>query len=125
MKYLFLMGSQMDQVAHLKTSTYHTGQTGTFDDGTRGIARGKLLGRVASSIPMHPVPNATESIFDSDGDTKMIGMNKINAKWVSKEELYKRKIKGECIRCRKKGHRIQQCHFLPAVRPDVNIKTST
>lgn len=123
-KYLSKMGSQMEEVAHLKTRIYHNGQIGTFDDGTRGIAGGKLLGRNSSFSPLHPALNIPDNIIDSDGDTKMTGVNKIHAKWVSKKELERRKIEGECIRCGKKGHLIQRCNFLPAIPREVNIKTS-
>lgn len=125
MKYLSIMGSQMDQVSHIKTRNYHSGQTGTFDDGTKGIAGGKLLGSATSSLLSRPTTSAPENILDADGDTKMTGVNKIHAKWVSKIELDQRRAKGECIRCGKKGHRIQRCKLLPAIRPQINVKSST
>lgn len=40
------------------------------------------------------------------------------ATWVSQQTINKRREKGECIRCGKKGHYIQRCPLLPAQRPD-------
>ena len=39
------------------------------------------------------------------------------AKWVSKEELAKRKAEGRCLRCSRKGCSTKKCPLLPAVRP--------
>ena len=37
--------------------------------------------------------------------------------WVSAEERDKRKAKGECIRCGKKGHLVRDCRLLPPPPP--------
>jgi hypothetical protein len=39
------------------------------------------------------------------------------AKWVSQDEIQRRRNEGSCLRCGKKGHRILQCLLLPARRP--------
>jgi hypothetical protein len=39
------------------------------------------------------------------------------AKWVSQEEIQKRRNEGSCLRCGRKGHLVLQCSMLPARRP--------
>ncbi|POS82923.1 hypothetical protein EPUL_004256 [Erysiphe pulchra] len=83
---LLVVGSQIDGVGLVKTSSYALGQTGTFDDGTRGIAGGKLLGGSwksnqsgAASTPTlscQTNQNAIVETRDADGDIKMTGVNK-------------------------------------------------
>lgn len=116
-KYLSIVGSQIERVGLIKTKVYLAGQVGVFDDGTRGIAGGKLLGGNPSTLPPRP-PLSSSSNKDSDGDTRMTGVNRVRAKWVSQIELDRRKAEGVCIRCGKKGHMISKCRFLPAQRPE-------
>lgn len=47
------------------------------------------------------------------------------ARWVSKEEIERRKQDGCCFRCGSAGHRIGQCPFLPAQRPATRIAEVT
>lgn len=61
------MGSQMDELSHIETRNYHSGQTATFDDGTKEIAEGKLLGKAASSLPSRSTTSAPENTLDADG----------------------------------------------------------
>src|SRR5207237_10279796 len=44
--------------------------------------------------------------------------NAQRAKWVSKEEINKRKAEGQCLRCGKSGHRIAFCPYKPAINPN-------
>jgi len=39
------------------------------------------------------------------------------ARWVSQEELERRKEQGLCLRCGGKGHIIRNCKLKPAKRP--------
>lgn len=123
-KYLSVMGSQMEQISHIKSKVYRIGQIGIFDDGTRGIAGGRLLGSSATIPSYHPYINPTSVNTDTEGDTKMTGINKIHAIRVPKHELDRRRKVGECLRCGKKGHLVVRCQLLPPVRPESSIKSA-
>jgi hypothetical protein len=45
------------------------------------------------------------------------------ARWVSKEEIEKRKADGKCYRCGVKGHLVRTCTLLPAKKPTVVAAT--
>lgn len=109
----------------VKTKEYANGKIGTFDDATRGVTGGKLLG--ASYTPSYNHIYSTESrerVEDGDGDTKMTGVNRARAKWVSSKEYEKRKDNGLCLRCGKTGHMIGKCRLLPSRRPTTSVKPS-
>lgn len=122
-KYLSVIGSQIERVGTLKTRIYLTGQTGYFDDGTRGIAGGKLLGGGSMMNQYRPTTGVSNN-KDADGDTRMTGVNRIHARWVSRIELDKRKSEGACLRCGKLGHLIGKCNYLPPKRPETGMNTS-
>ena len=106
------MGSEIEEVGLVKTKVYRLNQVGIFDDNTRGLAGGKLLGSGTSTNLYRGPSNYTPQVSgnkDTDGDTIMTGVNKIRPKWVSKSELERRRSEGNCIRCGKKGHRISNC----------------
>jgi hypothetical protein len=46
------------------------------------------------------------------------------AKWVSEEEMSRRREEGRCLRCGRAGCRIAQCPYLPAERPELNRVTA-
>jgi hypothetical protein len=48
--------------------------------------------------------------------------NSKRAKWVSKEELEKRRKDGLCLRCGSSYHRIAACPYQPARRPQTEVK---
>lgn len=121
-KYLSVIGSQIERVGLVKTRVYLLEQVGVFDDGTRGIAGGKLLGG-KSSPPNYQMP-AMVNNKDTDGDTKMTGVNKMRARWVSNKEIVRRKTEGLCLRCGKRGHLINKCNYLPAQRPETSVNIS-
>lgn len=122
-KFLSFVGSQIERVGRVKTRVYSIGQIGTFDDGTKGIAGGKLLGAGNTVTPYRPSLSIDNS-KDADGDTLMTGVNRIRAKWVTKKEIDRRIANGLCIRCGKKGHLINKCHYLSAKRPETGISTA-
>ncbi|KAI1004404.1 hypothetical protein K3495_g3806 [Podosphaera aphanis] len=125
-KFLSRIGSQIEGVGLVKTRNYLIGQIGLFDDGTRGIAGGKLLEAHPTSVPAsyQPLSNVNMNGNDKDGDgnTKMTGVNRTRAAWVSKQVLDHRRTTGSCIRCGKKGHKIGNCNFLAAQRPDTALR---
>lgn len=123
MEFLYTLGGQIEKAGVLKTRTYNDGETGIFDDGTRGIAGGKLLGRNQGSFTHQAPPVNNEK--DADGDTKMTGINRIRAKWVTPKEIQRRKTEGLCIRCGNLGHRIAKCHFLPPERPGTAVSNAS
>jgi hypothetical protein len=47
------------------------------------------------------------------------------AKWVAKEELDRRRSAGLCLRCGASGHRIKECPYQPARRPEVKVAAPT
>ena len=49
--------------------------------------------------------------------------SKQRARWVSTEELQKRRETGRCVRCGASGHFVGRCPFLPARRPQQNERT--
>lgn len=130
---LSVIGSQIEAVGLIKTRTYELGQTGTFDDGTRGIAGGKLLGSswrnsqsgVATTITpaRHNSPSTILETRDADGDIKMTGVNKVRARWVSKKELDRRRQAGVCIRCGTSGHKSPTCPQLAPLPPETALKS--
>ncbi|KAI0996930.1 hypothetical protein K3495_g11254 [Podosphaera aphanis] len=129
---LSVIGSQIEAVGLVKTKLYALGQTGTFDDGTRGVAGGNLLGSTGrgnlSSPAFAPFPanysnsDVSVDIKDADGDVKMTGVNKTRARWVSKKEIERRIAAGLCIRCGRPGHRKPHCSQLPPLRPETAVK---
>lgn len=126
------IGSQIDAVGLVKTRSYELGQIGIFDDGTKGIAGGKLIGgsikssfstqNFKSSPSSYSVSDTPTETKDADGDTRMTGINKVRAKWVSRKELERRRATGACVRCGNTGHRISNCTLLPARRPETGMK---
>lgn len=125
-EFLSGVGSQIEEVGLVRTRSYAIGQTGGFDDGTKGIAGGRLLGTAPSLPAYRPkfvAPNNNNK--DADGDTKMTGINRVRAQWVSQEELDRRRAAGECLRCGNKSHRIAKCYFLPALRPETAVQILT
>ena len=124
-EYLSSLGSEIEEVGMTRTKEYLLGQAGYFDDGTRGIAGGKLLGGTLQGTPYHPANRDVANNKDLDGDTRMTGVNKVRAKWVSQTELNKRKADGICLQCGRKGHIIANCHLLPAKRPETTVQAFT
>ncbi|KAI0997402.1 hypothetical protein K3495_g10783 [Podosphaera aphanis] len=132
---LTVIGSQIEGVGLVKTRAYTLRQTGIFDDGTRGVAGGKLLGSNVRGNIQAPnftylsssTPNTNEIMEaeDADGDTRMTGVNRTRAKWVSKKELDRRRVSGLCLRCGNHKHRIPACPQLPPLRPETAIKNSS
>lgn len=120
---LSLLGSEIEDVGIERTKQYLLGQAGYFDDGTRGIAGGRLLGGSSQGTPYHPPANENINSKDHDGDTRMTGVNKVRAKWVSRTELSQRRADGACLRCGRKGHMISNCHLLPAKRPETTVQS--
>ncbi|KAI0995460.1 hypothetical protein K3495_g12719 [Podosphaera aphanis] len=88
-EFLLGVGSQIEGVGSVRTREYSIGQIGTFDDGTRGIAGGKLLvaGSPPASASYRPPINLTKNDKDADVDAKMTGVNRARATWVSKKNL--------------------------------------
>ena len=113
---------------------YMLGQMGIFDDGTRGIAGGNLLGGSTRGNSLVPAPNPASPNYstsdaiteyqDADGDVRMSGVNKIRAKWVSRKELERRRTAGLCIRCGNPGHRTPNCTQLTPLRPETAVKSA-
>ncbi|KAI0997449.1 hypothetical protein K3495_g10736 [Podosphaera aphanis] len=87
---LTVVGSQIEGVGLVKTRAYTLGRTGIFDDGTRGVAGGTLLGsnvrgniQAPNFTPLSSsTPNTNEIMEakDADGDTRMTGVNRTRAK---------------------------------------------
>jgi len=53
------------------------------------------------------------------------GQGKQFARWVSEDEMNKRRNNGNCLRCGKAGHFIRQCSLLPPKRPLASKKAQT
>ncbi|KAI0990974.1 hypothetical protein K3495_g17213 [Podosphaera aphanis] len=123
-EFLYTLGGQIEKVGLLKTRSYADGETGIFDDGTRGVAGGKLLGR-HQGAPNFQAPPVVNNEKDADGDIKMTGINRIRAKWVSPKEIERRKAEGLCLRCGNSGHRIARCRFLPPERPGTTVSKAS
>ncbi|KAI0991971.1 hypothetical protein K3495_g16215 [Podosphaera aphanis] len=125
-EYLSTVGAEIEEVGRFKTKAYSIGDIGVFDDGTRGIAGGKILSSTAPPISAYrPQQNPVTHQKDADGDVKMTGVFKIRAKWVPSKELERRRKEGLCIRCGNKGHHIALCHFLPPERPETAVKSTS
>jgi hypothetical protein len=62
-----------------------------------------------------PNPNGYQSTRPEDQD--LIGKR---AKWVSQEEMDKRRNENRCLRCGRHGCRLLQCPLLPAINPNRN-----
>lgn len=86
-EYLSLLGSEIEEVGTTRTKEYLLGQSGYFDNGTRGIAGGKLLGGTTQGNLYHPTVKDNINSKDQDGDTRMTGVNKVRKKWVSFAKL--------------------------------------
>ncbi|KAI0997768.1 hypothetical protein K3495_g10421 [Podosphaera aphanis] len=122
-KKLTFVGSQIEGV-----------KLGIFDDGTRGVARGKLLGSNLRSNIQAPtftplsssIPNTDEVMKakDANCDTRLTGVNRTRAKWFSKKKLDRRRVAGLCPRCGNHKHRIPVCPQLPPLRPETVIKSA-
>lgn len=67
---------------HLLYKKHPNSQVGTFDDETKGIAGGKLLVSSAVTAAYRPPPSILHG-NNMNGDTRMIGVNKMRIKWVS------------------------------------------
>ena len=123
-EFLTITGSQIEAVGLVRTKIYTVGKIGLFDDGTKGVAGGRLLGACIGPSHYNSPLAPDTSDRDHEGDSRMTGVNKIRAKWVSRKEIERRKVDGECIRCGKKGHRIANCQMLPPQRPVTGVKTT-
>jgi hypothetical protein len=72
-------------------------------------------------------PRGRGAATDHEGDTRMTGVaaatsskgtaRQQRAKWVSEEEMKKRRDEGRCLRCGNQACRINRCPLLPATRP--------
>ncbi|KAI6247060.1 hypothetical protein HI914_04935 [Erysiphe necator] len=90
-------------------------------------------------VPQVTKSDREDTVLDSEGDTKMGGVNAISAEtsqkkgkrneqkkprapWRTSEEFQKLKEKGLCTRCRKPGHFSRWCPlFSPAVPPNLGV----
>jgi hypothetical protein len=69
------------------------------------------------------LPKATDQRTDTmewePTQTTSINASKTasRAKWVSREEIERRRTTGDCLRCGKTGHRIRDCKYRPPQRP--------
>lgn len=80
--------------------------------------------------PATPTRGAV-NVQDSDGDTPMAGVSTIDAraaprrraKWVTQEEMDRRRAEGRCLRCGKSDCRINRCPLAPARRPTIRVQT--
>ena len=100
-----------DRLAEYRRFTNGVRNTGnavpTPDGGTFAVA----------SDTMDWEPSASRTARPQKGNTA-------RAKWVSKEELDKRRQDRRCLRCGAGSHRVKQCPFLPARNPD-NLRVAT
>jgi hypothetical protein len=60
----------------------------------------------------------------SAASVKTTQQGKPKAKWVSQQELDRRKEANECLRCGSKDHVIRQCSLGPARRPEATMTTA-
>ena len=60
----------------------------------------------------------------SAASVKTTQQGKPKAKWVSQQELDRRKEANECLRCGSKDHFIRQCSLGPARRPEATMTTA-
>ena len=63
-------------------------------------------------------PTRTASVASARTSQTRQSQSKPRAKWVSQQEITRRKESGECLRCGSNEHFIGQCHLGPAKRPD-------
>ena len=69
----------------------------------------------ATSTPVAPVNDPMDWEPSTARSGRPTGAKR--AKWVTEEEIQRRRQNGNCLRCGAPGHRIAQCPFLPARRP--------
>ena len=61
-----------------------------------------------------------QPIVSNQGNTE-----KPRAKWVSKEEIQRRRANRLCIRCGTNAHYYQSCPYKPALRPTLPVQAAT
>ena len=98
---LQLVGSQLDGLYSTKVKNNRS-QTSN--------AQGRTSSEEATSSK---VRGGTQRRQDDNNKNN----DKTPAKWVSKDELARRKEENLCLRCGKEGHMIRNCALGPAVRP--------
>lgn len=96
-------------------------------------AEHRRLPNQRASTPTFPLPTASPTVVPAQGDpmdweptvSRARNPQRKRARWVSREEIERRKQDGCCFRCGSAGHRIGQCPFLPAQRPTTKIAEVT
>jgi Retrotransposon gag protein len=66
-------------------------------------------------------PTRTAPVATARTSQAQQGQSKPRAKWVSQQEMTRRKESGECLRCGSNEHFIGQCHLGAARRPDTTL----
>ena len=77
---------------------------------------------VPNPASYHSPSTPPENVKDADDDTRMTGVNKTRAKWVSPKESDRRRSIGACVRCGNRGHKSHNCQQLPPQRPQTAVK---
>lgn len=76
------------------------------------------------TIQPAPTPNTLSTAGESMDWTPAgaeLNTLKQRAKWVSAEEIVKRKGEGRCLRCGASGHMIKNCPYRPAIKPATRV----
>ena len=66
-------------------------------------------------------PTRTATVASARTSQTRQSQSKPRAKWVSQQEMTRRKESGECLRCGSDEHFIGKCHLGPAKRPEITI----
>jgi hypothetical protein len=66
-------------------------------------------------------PTGTAPVASTRTSQPQQNQNKPRAKWVSQQEITRRKEANECLRCSSSEHYIGQCHLGPARKPDTTL----
>lgn len=74
-----------------------------------------------SAVPTPVAPAQDDPMDWEPSASRARNPQRKRARWVSSEEIRRRKQDGCCFRCGSAGHQIGQCPFLPAQRPTTRV----
>ena len=89
----------------------------------RGKERNIYMSRTKATEP-ETFPTSTSMDWEPTQTVKVASAKTGPARWVSQEELARRRETGACLRCGSKDHRIKTCPYGPAVRPGAQANST-
>jgi Ty3 transposon capsid-like protein len=72
----------------------------------------------SSGLSSQPFQNQGESM---EWEPTTSSVKKSRAKWVSQEEIQRRRTSSLCLRCGNAGHFVKNCPFAPSIRPPAQV----